>query len=150
VQLDQLIEAALEGFRLREGARISFDFEVDGSTPTVRAHPDRLMQLLVNLLDNAVSFSPAGGTVRISVATGNEVVLQISDEGPGIPDGNRERIFDRFFTFRPGEKRSGSGHTGLGLAIVKAVVEGYGGSIRLLEGTERGALFEVRLPRVTT
>jgi two-component system, OmpR family, sensor histidine kinase ChvG len=149
VQLDQLIDAALEGFRLREGERIIFESEILGPAPAVRAHPDRLMQVLVNLLDNAVSFSPAGGTVRISVASGSEVVLQVSDEGPGIPEGNRDRIFDRFFTFRPGEKRSGGGHTGLGLAIVRAVVEGYGGSIRLLDDTAPGTVFEVRLPRVS-
>jgi two-component system sensor histidine kinase MtrB len=72
------------------------------------------------------------------------VVTRVADNGPGIPEANLARIFDRFFTHRPDSNRAG--HTGLGLAIVKAIVDAYGGSISAANG-ERGAVFTVRLPR---
>ena len=70
------------------------------------------------------------------------------DRGPGIPEAHLDRIFDRFFTWRPDELGSRNGHTGLGLAIVKAIVDGYGGSIAARNRPEGGARFEVRLPAV--
>jgi signal transduction histidine kinase len=73
-------------------------------------------------------------------------VVSVTDSGPGIPDEHRERIFDRFFTWRPHEPQARDGHTGLGLAIVKAVTEGYGGSVTARRRPEGGARFEVRLP----
>ena len=85
----------------------------------------------------------------VSIATaveGDAVVTRIADEGPGISEPHRMRIFDRFFTYRPATSWRDSRHTGLGLAIVKAIVEGYGGTITAVNG-ERGAQFEIRLPR---
>jgi two-component system sensor histidine kinase ChvG len=105
------------------------------------------MQVIENLLDNASGFSPAGGVVRITArGEGAMVVTRIEDEGPGISASHMQKIFDRFFTYRPATARRDSRHTGLGLAIVKAIVDGYGGSVRAENG-EKGAAFEVRLPR---
>jgi signal transduction histidine kinase len=98
-----------------------------------------------NLLDNAVSFTPPGGTVRVELAAGGgEARLAVLDDGPGIPEDHAGRIFDRFFSYRPDGRRDG--HAGLGLAIVKAIVDGYGGSIRAENRPEGGARFEVTLP----
>ncbi len=111
--------------------------------------------MIENLLDNAVSFSPKGGQVTVSVSNkGERVSLTVRDQGPGIPVENRERIFERFYTSRPQQGDEGRRHAGLGLAIVKAIAEGYGGSVRA--GTARsgdggdgapcGALLEVERP----
>jgi two-component system sensor histidine kinase ChvG len=74
-------------------------------------------------------------------------VVRVEDQGPGVPQEHRERIFDRFFTYRPNDGRARE-HTGLGLAIVKTVVERYGGSIALVDSSLGGAGFEVRLSRL--
>jgi len=118
---------------------------VELSTPSqpviVAASEDRLIQAFGNLLDNAISFSPARVVVSVFVDEG-EAVVRVDDEGPGIPPEHLERVFDRFFTFRPQRGE----HDGLGLAIARAVVEGYGGTIRASNLTPHGARIEVRLP----
>ncbi len=108
----------------------------------VNASPDRLVQAFRNIIDNAVSFSE-----RVSITLREQngsAVVHVDDEGPGIPPEHLERIFERFFSFRPGAP--GRDHDGLGLAIARAIVEGYGGSIRAENRTPRGARIEVRLP----
>lgn len=72
------------------------------------------------------------------------VFVRVRDRGPGIPEENLSRLFDRFFTYRPAEQRR---HTGLGLSIVKTIVEAYGGTVSASNDPDGGALFEVRLPR---
>ena len=113
----------------------------------VNASPERLSQVFVNLLDNARSFSPPGGTITVILEAQEGIAtVQVEDEGPGIPETTLGKIFDRFFTYRPGEPHARDGHTGLGLAIAKAIVEGYGGTITAGNRPEGGARFEVRLP----
>jgi two-component system sensor histidine kinase ChvG len=113
---------------------------------------DRLVQVLRNLLGNAVSFSPEGATVTLrGRAAGAEIELVVEDEGPGIPDAKLEGIFDRFYTERPRGERFGE-HSGLGLSISKQIVEGLRGRItaenrRDAEGKVLGARFTVRLPK---
>lgn len=143
-----------ESFRLRQpGLR----FVVSGGQAFVEGDPGRIAQALANLVDNAASFSPPGGTVDISVrADGGFVVVRVTDEGPGIAGKDTARIFDRFYTDRPGSDggdggagaRPGAGaHAGLGLAIVKAIVEGRGGAVAASNLPGRGACVEIRLPR---
>jgi len=144
VAMRELLSKIVEGFQLREGERVRFELDVAGE-PVVEASEDRLLQVFENLLDNAASFSPDGGTVHVSAsANDGMVVTRVSDEGSGIAEPHRNRIFDRFFTYRPDASRRS--HTGLGLAIVKAIVQGYGGTIDAGNG-EKGAVFEIRLPR---
>jgi two-component system sensor histidine kinase ChvG len=145
VDLGALVREIVEGFRLREGSRLRFDLQIPSTDGlVVEASRDRLIQVFENLLDNAASFSPPGGTVGVDVTSADgAVVVRVSDQGPGIPDATRSRIFDRFFTHRPEARHEG--HTGLGLAIVKAIVEAYGGAIAAAN-SERGATFTVRLP----
>jgi two-component system, OmpR family, sensor histidine kinase ChvG len=145
VDLSALLTQIAEGFRLREGDRVRIDLQLPGEPLQVEAAEDRLTQVFENLLDNAVSFSPPGGTITVSASPENgEIVTRVADPGPGIPEANLPRIFDRFYTYRQDSNRAG--HTGLGLAIVKAIVDAYGGSITASNG-ERGAVFTVRLPR---
>jgi two-component system sensor histidine kinase ChvG len=146
VDLGALLSRIVEGFRLREGERIRFDLQLADAPLHVEATEDRLIQVFENLLDNAASFSPPGGTVTVAAAPEEgDVIVRVIDQGPGIPEAHLGRIFDRFFTHRA---ESRSGHTGLGLAIVKAIVDAYGGSISASNG-ERGAEFRVRLARVS-
>jgi len=145
VDLGALLTRIVDGFRLREGERVTFALDLGDSEMIVEGTEDRLIQVFENLLDNAASFSPAGGTVTVSAtADGGSVVVRVADEGPGIPEANLSRIFDRFFTHRPDGAKSG--HTGLGLAIVRAIVEAYGGTIAAAK-RDRGAELVVRLRR---
>ncbi len=141
------VKAAAE--RVVEAARprhAGIGFVVTGAEAFVAADPERIAQALANLVDNAASFSPAGGTVEVAVRRdGQAVVVRVIDEGPGIPEQSRARIFDRFFSDRP--DRDGGSHAGLGLAIVKAIVEGRGGSVEAANLPGRGACLQLRLPR---
>lgn len=147
VDLRELLPAVLDSFRLRTGAQVALRAPA-GPVHTV-AVPERLEQVFENLLDNAVGFSPPGGEVTVELTAEQDAALvTVDDRGPGIPEEHRERIFDRFFTWRPDEPHARNGHTGLGLAIVKAIAEGYGGSVSVANRPQGGARFEVRLPRV--
>jgi two-component system sensor histidine kinase ChvG len=140
-----LAKSMIEGMR-RRGATDRVQIHVEGDASLVAVPPERLLQCLENIVENAVGFSPEGGEISIMVRRQSPYsVITVSDQGQGIPDEHRDRIFERFFTFRP-EGDPARCHTGLGLAIVKTIVEAYGGSIRTANGTPRGAIFEVRLP----
>ena len=146
VELKPLLASVLESVSLRaEGVRL--DFRAPAQPVHALGSPERLAQVFENLLDNAVGFSPRGGEVTVELSEEpNAALVIVADGGPGIPEEHRERIFDRFFTWRPHEPQARDGHTGLGLAIVKAVTEGYGGSVTARNRAEGGARFEVRLP----
>ncbi|HKR65140.1 MAG TPA: ATP-binding protein [Thermoanaerobaculia bacterium] len=148
IDLGALLTKIVEGFRIREGQRVRFELDIVPGALTIEASEDRMIQVFENVLDNALSFSPPGAAVTVSVAADDgHVVVRIADQGPGIPDANLARIFDRFFTHRPDASRHTGGHTGLGLAIVRAIVEAYGGTVTAMNG-ERGAAFTVRLPTI--
>jgi two-component system sensor histidine kinase ChvG len=117
-----------------------------GST-TISGHESRLAQVLANLIDNAVSFSPEDGKVTVSVATDTDsIIVTVLDEGPGIT-GDVSRIFQRFYTDRPDTEGFGN-HSGLGLSISKQIVDAHKGTIRAQNRTDRsGARFTVTLPR---
>ncbi|TMB94146.1 MAG: HAMP domain-containing histidine kinase [Chloroflexi bacterium] len=125
-------------------AGVSFDFATSPDLPSVRGDPDRLAQLFLNLLDNAVKHSPKGGQVSVDASRDDGyAVVRVSDEGSGLPQGAEKRLFRRFYR---GENAQRDG-AGLGLAIAQAIAEAHGGSIsaRNLDGG-RGAEFTVRLP----
>jgi len=147
VALDQLLSALVDGFRLRNAhSGIHFDLALTDAHVTVEASADRLTQVFENLIDNAVSFSPSSGHVTVALrSVGKNAEVTISDEGPGIPDEHRDRIFHRFFSYRP-DDAAGSGHTGLGLALVRAIVESYGGRIEAKPRGGGGTKMVVLLP----
>lgn len=147
VDTGALLTRIVDGFRLRAGDRVKIELDVPADPLIVDASEDRLTQVFENLLDNALSFSPAGSTIDVTAAAENgDVAVRIADAGPGIPEPNLGRIFDRFFTHRPDASRHTGGHTGLGLAIVKTIVEAYGGRVAVANAA-RGAVFTVRLPQ---
>jgi two-component system sensor histidine kinase KdpD len=120
--------------------------ELPGDPPPLRADPVLLEQVVVNILDNAVKYAPPYTEVRIEGRSrGDGFVLAITDEGPGIPEADRERVFDMFYRARSGEgEKSG---TGLGLAICRGIVEAHGGRVRA-ERVSRygGTRIEITLP----
>jgi two-component system sensor histidine kinase ChvG len=132
--------------------RVSVEFVDDGELK-VNAIGDRLMQVFHNLIENATSFSPPSGAIRVKASrTGRNVEVVIEDEGPGFPEGKLKEIFDRFYTERPRGEKFGT-HSGLGLSISKQIVEAHGGTIRAqnrcdVDGTVLGARFVVCLPSV--
>ncbi len=115
--------------------------------PIVLGHDSRLAQVINNLIDNAVSFSPEHGKVSVAIATTEETItITVMDEGPGIR-GDISRIFQRFYTDRPEGEDFGD-HSGLGLAISKQIIDAHGGTIIAANRTDRsGALFTARLKR---
>ena len=155
VDARELAGRLVEAFRLRTGGRgpcFRLTGEgADGVGARVLVAPERLAQVLENLLDNAAGFSPPGGTVEVAVrAEGDTVAIRVEDRGPGFPEVHLQKVFDRFFTWRTGGPAGAAPdadrHNGLGLAIVRAIVEGYGGRVRAANREGGGATLEVRLP----
>jgi len=116
------------------------------NTPTVEADRTTLRQALINLLDNAIKYTPAGGHIRVVVkAIHEEAAIEVCDDGPGIPAEHREKIFERFY--RVGKDRSSeTGGAGLGLAIARWAVAINGGRIELDSEEGRGSTFRILLP----
>jgi len=126
-------------------AGISIALETE---PDVRvlADEDRIEQVLVNLVDNAIKYTPAGGHVAIRLArVGDSVEMSVSDTGIGILQEHLPRIFERFYRADKARSRQ-SGGTGLGLSIVKNIVESHGGSVSVRSEYTRGSTFTVSLP----
>ncbi len=117
-------------------------------TTMIQGVPGQLERVIENLLDNAVSFSPPSGVVRVTVTRdGEDVALIVDDEGPGIADHLREAVFERFHSDRPEGEAFGQ-HSGLGLSIARTIVSGHGGEIEVAAATPgiKGARLIVRLP----
>jgi two-component system sensor histidine kinase ChvG len=150
VDLGPLIEQIVQSWgRRREtgSARIAFARPRKDSA-VVMGKPDRLARALNAILDNAVSFSPANGLIEIAVTrVGDDVLIRIDDEGPGVPEEAREAIFNRFHSVRPDAENFGR-HSGLGLAIAQAIVNGHDGEIDVQDRDDApsGARFTIRLP----
>lgn len=115
----------------------------------VAADPRALDQVLTNLVDNAIHHTPDGSRVAVRArASDGRVVLEVEDNGPGIPAAHQARVFERFYRVDPGRSRE-TGGTGLGLSIAKHLVEAMRGDISVASGAAGGALFRVTLPRAT-
>ncbi len=120
---------------------------IEAETPiALRADPDRLRQVLINLLDNAMKYSDPGMPIALRIEQTTEtVIIQVHDRGYGIPLQQQVRIFERFYCLDQARTRS-SGSSGLGLAIVKTLVEGMGGSVTVRSRLGEGSIFTVTLP----
>jgi len=115
----------------------------------VSGDPDRLRQLVLNLVDNAIRYTPPGGSVTLELAQiPGWAVLRVRDTGPGIPADELPRIFDRFYRVDAARTRS-SGGAGLGLAISQEIAQAHGGRIEVSSEANRGTVFTVHLPTIT-
>lgn len=148
VDLARIATATLERLRLfadRQGVTLKAD--VPAAVPMVRGDEARLGQVLVNLLHNAVKFSPDGGNVTIAVrAYGSDVLTSVTDQGVGIPKVAQARIFERFYKVDRARVRGEAGGTGLGLAIARHVIEQHGGRIWVESEEGVGSTFSFALP----
>jgi two-component system OmpR family sensor kinase len=122
---------------------------VDNGRPVpVRGNPDELHRMVVNLLDNAVRYTPEGSKIELRLAADEQsVTIEVEDNGPGIPEQMREQVFDRFVRGSGPADTAAGGGTGLGLAIVRAVARSHGGEVKAIRAPHGGALLTVTLPR---
>jgi signal transduction histidine kinase len=146
---DVLGDVAETAGMLGESAGITVTSEIP-STPTPMAvDRHRIREMLLNLVTNAIKYTPPGGTVALALAQEDgSVVFRVTDTGIGIAPGDLPHIFDRFWRADPARSRTGDRPgTGLGLAITKWIAEAHGGSITVQSRPGRGSGFTVRLPR---
>jgi two-component system NtrC family sensor kinase len=145
-----LARYALDGLRsAAEVKQLKVEPVLPDDLPMVRGDPFRLRQMIGNLLENAIKYTPAGGRIEIqSGAEGDQVILRISDSGPGIPAADQPYIFDKFY--RGSNVPEDSGGTGLGLSIVKSIVDNHQGRIWVDSQPGKGTTFTVVLPRAQT
>jgi two-component system sensor histidine kinase KdpD len=143
VPVAEVIGSALRHMdnRLR-GRPVRLDLPAD--LPLVRVDEVAVEQVLANLLDNAVEYTPPGSPIDVTAsAAGDEVTVEVADRGPGLPAGAGQRVFEKFFRAAPVGQRRG---IGLGLAIVRGIVEAHGGRAEAADRPGGGATFRVRLP----
>ena len=144
--LAELLERSRDALQpIAESEAVELTLE---STPEGSAHGDqsRILQVVVNLGANAIKHTPQGGCVSVSLlADDRGLVVEVEDDGPGIPEELRERVFERFFQVSGSDRRQGG--TGLGLAISRLIVDQHDGSIEALEGADgSGSPFRARFP----
>ena len=145
-ELRPLLERATRECTLGEDRRVRLKVCVQPGDLRVIADPERVHQVVANLLDNAVRHSPDDGRVWLSAHNGGgSVVLEVADEGPGIPQEEAQRVFERFHRLDVA-RSSGTGGTGLGLSIARWIVDAHGGSIRVEQREPTGCRMVVELP----
>jgi len=149
LSLEEVLSAALEAVG-PQARQKSLEIRFRGEAPSLSltcGSYDLLVQALTNILDNAVKFSPEKGEVTISLREeGDFWVIEVQDQGPGLPSSERERIFERFYRGKRGQARG----TGLGLAIVKHIVLAHGGRIEAESEPGAGACFRIFLPKASS
>jgi two-component system, OmpR family, phosphate regulon sensor histidine kinase PhoR len=150
LDLGRVIENAIDRLRTygeRQGVRLRGEMPASREERLIMGDEERLGQLMLNLLHNAVKFSPAGGDVMVRLrSTPAEVLIEVQDSGVGIPRSDLDRIFERFYKADRARVR-GAGGTGLGLAIARHVAQRHGGRIWAESEEGKGSLFAVALPR---
>ena len=144
--LTEVLERAVAGYRsyaLTQGIDLTIDLADD--LPIVPHDPQRMEQVMGNLLSNAIRYTPAGGKVAIRAeASEQEMIIRVSDTGPGIPEEDLEKVFHRFYRVDAARSREDGG-SGLGLAIAKSIIERHGGSIRVESVEGEGSTFVICL-----
>jgi signal transduction histidine kinase len=140
----RLLESAVAALEVQaKDAGVTFDVSGAEALPSLRGDPDKLAQLFLNVLDNAVKHSPRGATVQVrGERDDGAIVVRVRDAGSGLPQGAQTRLFQRFYR---GDNAQRDG-AGLGLAIAQAIAQAHGGSIRASNIEGGGAEFAVRLP----
>ncbi|HIP24263.1 MAG TPA: HAMP domain-containing protein [Rhodobacteraceae bacterium] len=147
IDICAMLQELMHNFEARGGyPDVRFLYETSVKNCTIRGLTSRLDQVFSNLISNALSFVPADGWVKMSISETRDfnLLIEVSDNGPGIPEENLSDVFTRFYSERPVEQFGE--HSGLGLAISKQIIEAHGGSITASNTDANGALFSVKLP----
>ena len=143
---EELVWAAAAAARLRIGDDTTIDVSMPAVVPKVAGDPERTRQVLTNLIDNAIKYSPQGGRIDLGVqADGSHARFTVRDEGLGIPLGEQKRIFEKFYRLDPDHRR-GIGGSGLGLYICRELVRSMNGRIWVDSDPGEGATFTFELP----
>jgi two-component system sensor histidine kinase KdpD len=143
---EELVGAAL-GIVQDKIANLTIRTDIPANLPLIAVEPPLMEHLLANIFENAVNYAGPRATVDIAAHSAeNALVVEIADNGPGIPIGTEERIFEKFFRASKSER----GGSGLGLAICRAIIEIHGGSISAFNRASGGAVFRVTIPVVGT
>ena len=143
--LEQVAAGVIESAAVQVPESISLGLSIDGAAP-VRCDENKLRQVLVNLVDNAVKYSPEGGGVELCVRSENgSCEIEVADEGLGIPPDEHERIFEKFYRLDP-QQTQGVGGSGLGLYICRELVERMNGRLHVQSEPGKGSRFMVELP----
>jgi signal transduction histidine kinase len=147
VDLDDVVSRTTEGLQARAAAKdIVLTTDLPADLPLVDVDPHRIVQILGNLLGNALTHTPSGGEIRLTAGkTDAEVELHVSDTGQGIPSEHLPYVFERFYRVDPSRSRV-TGGTGLGLAIAKQLVEAHGGTISVQSKVGNGTRLSFTLP----
>jgi two-component system, OmpR family, phosphate regulon sensor histidine kinase PhoR len=148
VSLADVTEKLIKGLAPMAKAKdVKIDNRLSDKLPKVRADRDKLAQILMNLIDNAIKFNKTGGRVEISaVADGNPIIISVKDTGVGITPDDLPRVFERFYRADKARSREIAG-TGLGLAIVKHLIEAHQGTVTAQSQLGQGSIFTFTLPR---
>lgn len=145
VDLPELLQDLIEGLRTKYGKR-NFHLQIDEDIPYLLGDQMGLSSVILNLLENAVKYSPRESPIEVSLHfQQDQITLAIKDQGIGVPDKEKKRIFDKFYRVGSEDTRRTKG-TGLGLYIVRQIVEAHSGTILVKDNTPRGSIFEVRFP----
>jgi signal transduction histidine kinase len=152
VDVAQIIQSAVENLSLAAEAQdMVFTAQVPGELPLVQADPDRVAQVLRNLLVNALRYTPSGGSVTVSAALDKDVVeIAVADTGEGIAPQDLAHVFERFWKADPARVRDDrtAGGSGLGLSVAQSLVEAQGGRIWVESMLGEGTVFRFTLPVV--
>jgi two-component system, OmpR family, sensor histidine kinase BaeS len=145
--LGELVRATVGNHQAQYGAKgVALAFSVEGDNRLVSIDPDRMSQAVINLLSNALKFTPAGGSVRVDVRyQGSATRVSVSDTGVGIEPRDLARIFERFYRVDSSRSRE-TGGSGIGLSIARAIVEAHGGTLTAASEPGRGSCFTIDLP----
>jgi signal transduction histidine kinase len=146
--LTQLARSCVEELAAQAAAtHVSLAVDSPREAVHIHADPDRIRQVLVNLLDNAIRYSPPGETVRVSISPSpDSVTVSVQDNGPGIPAEDQARVFERFYRGDKSRVRKGDVGAGLGLSIAQTLVEAHDGHIELASSPGRGTTIRFSLP----
>jgi two-component system sensor histidine kinase SenX3 len=150
VEIDQVVAQAIDQNRVAaDSSRVAIAHGGDKGAEVYGDEP-LLVVALHNLIANAIQYSPKGSRVGVGVTNADGIVeIAVTDQGIGIPDDDRDRVFERFYRIDPARSRH-TGGSGLGLAIVKHVVQNHGGDIRVWSQPGKGSTFTIRLPEAST
>ena len=143
------VQAAAPGYAAKG---VTLGTKLDRRLPSIDVDPDRIAEVLANLLDNALRHTPTGGRVEVGTAAapGKQVELVVADTGEGIAPEHLERVFERFFRADPARTRT-TGGSGIGLAISRAIAEAHGGHVHAeSDGVGQGARFVITMPATAT
>ncbi|MFQ5872837.1 MAG: sensor histidine kinase [Dehalococcoidia bacterium] len=142
-----VVEEAVAGLvRVAQAKAIGLSIQSPPRLPRIPADRDRIKQVFINLLDNAVKYCPEGSEVQVRLETdGESIIVQVADNGPGIPEEDLPHIFDKMYRVEKEGTRAVEG-SGLGLSIVKRIVELHGGQIAVESAVGKGTAFSIRLP----